>query len=78
MSFPYDYHRLQLYTGENIDGGHFTRSVVLRGELKKYMGRVKESKKMSQLLASQACGEAGDRTNLKTPVLEATQFHKNN
>lgn len=42
------------------------------------MGRVKEWKKMSQLLASQACGEVGDRTNLKTPVLEATQFHKNN
>lgn len=66
MSFPYDYHRLPLYTGENI------------GELKKYMGRVNESKKMSQLLASQACGEAGDRTNPETPVLEDTQFHKNN
>ena len=42
------------------------------------MDRVKEYKKMSQLLASQACGEAGDRTKLKTPILEATQFNKNN
>ena len=33
--------------------------------MKKHMGRVKDLKKLSQFLALQACGEAGNRTKLK-------------